>query len=267
MKKLIPVLLAALMLCVAWSEQSNTASIKDKSILKYFVNETMLSLELLDITLEKATARSVKPDKESEIRQLLSYTLKDQPSLISASFVDNKGVLLYAEPAEQKKVEGSDISMQEHVKAMLENPSPIFSSVFMAVEGKLAVVISRPLFDYRKRFVGSLNLLVDHEKLIEDFLSKHKLPDGYELLTMQTDGVIVYSSNKTERGKNIFTDPMFAGNESLQTLGREICANPSGNGSFTHSSNPGAASVNKIAIWENLTLHGKEWRAVLIKTR
>lgn len=235
-----------------------------KLSLERFVPDLQDRLDRIDASLAAAIEKSkVDVGKESEIRKLLNTLLDDNPDAVEASFVDAKGVMRLVEPREYKNFENTDISSQEHVKAMMNKPEPMLSGGFTAVEHFTAVVISRPLYDSKKAFAGSVSLLIRPELLVDSLLKKTAIPDDYELWIMQPDGMLIYDQDKGEIGRMLFSDPIYAGYENLLKLSRKIASAPAGEGSYIYLAPESDENAVKEAIWKTIRLHGREWRVVL----
>lgn len=237
---------------------------KLKVSLDSFVPRLQKQLNQYDNSLAKLIEKNkVDIDNESEIRKLLRDALAENPSLVEAAYIDNSGVMRYIEPLDYKNFENEDISSQAHIIAMKQKPSPQFIGGFMTVERFLASIIARPLFDKKGNFEGSIHLVIRPELLIDSLLKSSTVPEDYELWVMQPDGMIIYDQDKSEIGKNLFSDPLYADHESLLKLGRKISSTPSGEGSYIFLAPKLKDKVIKDAIWRTVRLHDGEWRVVL----
>lgn len=235
-----------------------------KLSLDRFVPDLQNRLNRIDESLAALIEKSrVDVKNESEIRNLLNALLDENPDIVEASFVDAKGVMRQAEPREYKNFENTDISSQEHEMIMLKKPAPLLSSGFMAVEHFTAVVVSRPLYDSKKIFAGSVNLLIHPELLVDSLLKKTIIPDDYELWIMQPDGMVIYDQDKEEIGRMLFSDPIYAGYENLLKLSRKIASDPAGEGSYIYLAPESNEKAIKKAIWQSVRLHNREWRVIL----
>lgn len=201
--------------------------------------------------------------QESDLRKLLTGVLRDNPEVITASFIDAQGILRYMMPSDYRNFENVDISSQKHVATMLQDHQPGFSDSFKAIEGFSAVTITRPLFDSANHFIGAINPVLRPELLIKSLLKQRPLPANYELWLMQPDGRIIYDQNPEEIGRMLFSDPLYAGYEGLLKLGKEIAAAPSGEGSYIFLAANAPEPVIKKALWQTVRLHNQEWRVVL----
>lgn len=234
--------------------------------LKQFVPQLQDTLTKIDATLSHGLGKKQGGlNSEAEIRGLLTDIIRGEPSVITASYIDLKGILRYIEPREYKNVEGSDISPQEHVIGMMKKPEPVFSQGFKAVEGFTAVVIAHPVSGSGKGYNGSINLILRPEFIVEPLLKNLSIPPEYELWIMQTDGQIIYDPDSDEIGRMLFSDPLYADYQSLQQLGRKIAANPSGVGEYIFEAPGRNEKVIKNASWDTVKLHRREWRVVLTR--
>ncbi len=237
---------------------------KLKLSLDRFVPLLQNQLNQYDSLLAKLIEKSnVDVDNESEIRKLLRDALSENLQIVEAAYIDGSGVMRYIEPSEYKNFENEDISLQAHIVAMRQKPSPQFIGGFMTVERFLASIIARPLFDRKGHFSGSIHLVIRPEILVDSLLKSSAVPEDYELWIMQPDGMIIYDQDKSEIGKNLFSDPMYADHESLLKLGKKISSTASGEGSYIFLAPKLKDKVIKKAIWRTVGLHNGEWRVVL----
>jgi hypothetical protein len=232
--------------------------------LEHFVPSLQKTLDQIDASLAGLMEDSgVNITHEAEMRSLLASVISANPSVVNAAFIDAAGVMRHIEPSEYKNFENVDISTQAQVVAMQKKPAPIFSGGFTAVEGFLAVDLARPVYDDEKNFAGSISALLRPELLIGGLLKDITIPADYELWIMQPDGLIIYDQDTDEIGRMLFSDPAYAGYETLLKLGKQIGATPAGEGSYIFVAPDSKAKVIKNAVWQTVRLHHQEWRVVL----
>jgi hypothetical protein len=232
--------------------------------LDRFARDLQDRLNQIDSSLaELVEANRSIVEKESGTRKLLVSFINENPDVVDASFVDSKGVLRQIEPSEYKNLENADVSMRDHVMAMLKTRHPLFSSGFSSFEGFLAVELARPLYDDKENFVGSINAFIRPELLIDPLLKKSVTPLDFELWIMQPDGLIIFDQDKEEIGRMLFSDPKYADYAGLLDLGKKIAANPTGKGNYIFLGPGLKEKVIKDAVWQTVGLHGREWRVVL----
>lgn len=232
--------------------------------LDRFIPDLQGALDGIDASLARLTAaRRVGVDNDAEVRALLGALLAENPAVIEAALVDRRGVLRQIEPGDYRNFENTDISDQAHVVAMRQNPAPVFSAGFRAVEGFLAVDLARPLHQDGE-FVASVSALIRPELLVAPLVRRSVIPADHELWIMQPeDGMIIYDQDQDEIGRLLFGDPAYAGYHALLGLGHRIARHDSGEGSYIFVAPAGGEKVIKKAVWQTVRLHGREWRVVL----
>jgi len=76
--------------------------------------------------------------------------------------------LLFTYPGVIKS--GTDLSYQPHNQRMAREHLALVSEPFRAVQGFNAIAVMEPVFDRNHQFVGSLNVLLDFEKMARDYV-------------------------------------------------------------------------------------------------
>ena len=229
-----------------------------KNIIKAFTAmDTILSREA-EILPEKAL-------EEQAVRAALQKLYSQIPSAVDCAFVNSAGRMLYIEPDDFKGHEGADISKQEHVMRLAETKKPVLSDLFKAVEGFHALDIEWPVFSGGGDVIGSLSILIKPEFFFSGIIREVVRGTDFDVWIMQKDGIILYDDDYEEIGRNLFTDPLYAGFPELQHLGRKIAAEPTGKGTYEFLSQGLKKRVKKQAWWATITFHGTEWRLVLVE--
>lgn len=232
--------------------------------LDRFVQDLQRRLDRIDGSVAKSIQEHrLKDRKEREIRELLGSIIDQDTDLVSASYVDDTGIVRHMEPSDYRNLENADVSTQEHVIAMLKTREPVFSRGFSSIEGFQAVDLARPLFDENNNFIGSIGVLFRPELLIDSLLETSVTPPDYELWIMQTDGLMIFDSDTTEIGRMLFRDPMYADYSGLLNLGKTIVSETAGKGSYIFLAPGTKENVIKNVAWQTVGLHGREWRVAL----
>jgi len=202
---------------------------------------------------------------ESGTRELLQEILSSSSQIVQAAYVNPEGLMQYIEPSDYRNYEGTDISAQEHVMQLRQTKQAVLSKAFMTVEGFQAISLAIPVYDDRNTFQGSVSILLRPELLLRPLLTRYEIPQDYEFTIMQTDGMIIYEEDEQELGKNLFTDPVFSGYDSIQELGHRISTAPLGEGDYSFLTSGHELSVVKIASWNSVNIYGREWRVIISK--
>jgi hypothetical protein len=214
-----------------------------------------------------------------ETRRILTELAARYPYVVDACTVDKNGIMVAVEPAAYHKFSGSDISGQEQVKRLWETGRPVISSVFMSVEGFPALDLEWPVFpasnqdsyqslegrvfNRQDELIGSVSLLIKQELLFASFAVPELQGQQPEMMVMQKDGYIVYDSDTSQIGRNVFTDPFYQDFTGLSDLTRRTVAERAGVGTYTPPDQPLQKQVLKRSVWTTVGLHGTEWRLII----
>jgi hypothetical protein len=199
---------------------------------------------------------------EMELRKLLQDCVAGRSYAIDATFIDNKGIMKFIEPKEYRNHEGSDISKQEAVIRMLKEKQPRMGNVFVSVEGIKSIDIEHPVFTRGKKFLGSISLLVNHEKMLGAFAKPIEKDLGIKCWIMQKDGLILYETDPTQTGLNLFTDPLYRDYPALIALGKQIIKKKQGEGFYTFVIHGTKKVVKKKAVWKTIHFFNNDWIVV-----
>lgn len=241
---------------------------KQMDYLQQIVPELQKSLNQTDQNIAKALASTKFESKDEEqIRGLLRAIIEQDSLIVNACFADTRSVLEIAEPSEYKHLEGSDISGQSHMIELAKKKKPLLSACFETEAGFHAVVNVHPLFAKKKKFLGSISIMIRPDRMATTLLNNLEIPKNYELWMMQTDGMIVSDQNPEKIGRMLFDDELNAQSPSFVELARKIAAAASGKGEYSLIDPQMQDSVTKAVAWDTVSLHGRQWRVVLQKTQ
>jgi len=92
-------------------------------------------------------------------------------------------------------------------------------------------------------------------------LSKLAIGQNLDLGVIDTNGTNVYTSNMTEIGKNILTDPIYSSFVELQTLIKnKMIPNAQGEGTYTYNAVGTNDPVQKQVKWDTVSAFGSDLR-------
>ncbi len=146
--------------------------------------------------------KDVSSLNENGKRMLINYLNKKSPVLSSISRIDSTGRLIWLTPY-NKKLIGTDISYQKHIKYLLENKTPTLSDVFIAVQGYRAIAFHYPIF-INGRFQGSIALLINFEYISKKYLENIAIGDSGYAWMLSRDGVMIYDPVPGISGASIY---------------------------------------------------------------
>ena len=186
---------------------------------------------------------------------------------IDCTAVDTKGMMVTIEPSSYSQFEGTDISAQKQVKAIIKKHKPVMSSVFKAVEGFPAVDVEYPVFSLQGKYIGSVSLFFKPETLFAQLLPPLLKGFPVDIWAMEKGGRIIYDVDVSEIGQNLFTAPAYQPFTELLKIGRRIAAKPEGRGSYQYKIHGENIVGEKNAYWKSVALYGTEWRIVGVHVR
>lgn len=225
------------------------------------------ALKMIGADMYRAAADMAQIDsgRELEIRKLLRECHIGRSYVIDAAFIDDKGVMKLIEPDPYRKHEGADISRQEAIVKMRKEKQPRMGSLFLSVEGIRAVDIEFPVFTEKKGLRGSLSLLVRPEELLRAMAAPVEGASRVNCWVMQRDGLILYETDPTQIGRNLFTDPLYQAYPALIALGRQTVEKREGKGFYSFLLHGSQQIVRKHAAWRTVRFFGKDWIVVVYR--
>jgi hypothetical protein len=238
-----------------------------EQVLHKVQKDIQAEMDHLDRDLETAAQKLSGLDLQSaQARSILTGLLPDRPYVVDASTINRSGEIVVLEPAAFHEFEGTDISQQEQVIRLYRTLKPVLSQNFRAVEGFEAADLEHPVFSPEKKITGAVSILFKPEILIGEIVVPSIKGTGFSIMLMQPDGRIIYETDPSQIGKNTFVDPLFQSFPQLLDLGREVSVKASGTGHYRFLNPESKQTVNKEALWVTFSLHGAEWRIMLIHT-
>ena len=239
------------------------ANANDLPILKEVHQKINEEFQRLDAAMKDAAHKlSISGLTGDGARSSLAGLCGNFTFAIDCTAVDPKGKMVTLEPSAYRHLEGTDISAQEQVKRVIKNHKPVMSSVFKAVEGFDAVDVEYPVFNPQGKYIGSVSLFFKPEIFFAQILPALTKSFPVDIWVMEKGGRIIYDTDISEIGLNLFTSPSFQPYAELQKLGRRIAAKQEGNGSYQYKVHGENTSAKKNAYWKSVDLYGTEWRVV-----
>jgi serine/threonine-protein kinase len=177
------------------------------------------------------------------------------------------GILAAAVPTTYAHVLGQDISAQEHIRWIMARGQPVFSKLFSAVEGFMAVSFQVPVME-GTLVKGTVSCLLRPEKFIPAALVAYSGPglDLSRIWCMQGDGAILYDIKAEEIGRNLFRDEIYADFPELQALGRRVAAEESGLGHYLFRALDRTKIIHKVSAWHTFSPTGQAaWKIVVVE--
>jgi len=232
-------------------------------VLENIRDQITMKFDAIDNDMSGAVRDIFPADRESyDTRSLLNSLYKTHKNVVDCAFVDEKGIIAVVEPEAYKNFQGQDISRQEHMRRLHQIQRPLVSEAFLSIEGFTAVDIAYPVFRGGV-FAGSLSMLLQPQEFLSAIIKPFLKDENMEIWVMQCDGVMLYTKDGNDIGKNIFIDDTYRNFPQLQQLAKKMIHEREGQGSYTFWYDGFANPVQKNAWWTTVELHGVQWRIVV----
>lgn len=191
------------------------------SAYKDVKDRTLNEFNLQQVTLAKQVARGIESyfiyyqrellflsklkyvsELEDQGRDLLSDFYKNHSDQIEAiTIVDSKGFLKFTYPLNNDAI-GRDISLQPHIKSIIETHKPTVSDVFLSIQGFRTIAYHIPIIidnDYK----GSIAILIPIDILGKRFLENVRTGEtGYGCMFSEV-GIELFSPFDNQTGKSV----------------------------------------------------------------
>jgi hypothetical protein len=198
--------------------------------------------------------------------QVLSRLVENNSLIVNAATSDAKDILTAVQPSSYSGIIAEDIHSQEQNIRMQATMMPAMSNMIPLVEGFPGVVMVAPIFDDSNRFMGSLSIVVQPSKLVNESIASTGATT-YSMWAMQSNGTLIYDPDPAQQGKNLLTDPIYTDYPEVQAFTQQVAAQQSGYGTYQYYvknlDQTQNQVVSKEAYWITVGIYGTEWRLVI----
>jgi hypothetical protein len=202
----------------------------------------------------------------AEAQKFLSKLLEINPNLVEAVTFSKDGKILSAECKVCEGAVGADISSQEHVAHVIKIKTPALSGEFLTVEGYNAIALAFPVFSRGGEFLGGISATFEPDNFLKALVVPKLSGTNCSIFVMQTDGLIVYSSDSNQIGNNLLEDPLYKPFPSLLTLVKKMLVERSGYGNYDFQvTKSNKTVVTKELYWTTAGLYDREWRLAVYR--
>jgi len=231
------------------------------SLLREFHDEVLDRLMLLDQTVLSAAAHAtaVGIDDPSTTEVLANVSNSSPDCVIDVITIDTEGRITGVYPPEFASAIGSDISDQPHIRVVLDQKKPVLSGMITTVEGVDAAVLAYPVLHVDGTIAGGISALFSPAGLIGGAVNSLQLTAPFSARVITVDGQILYSPDEEEIGSELFSDPGYELFLDVEQFKNRIRAEAKGSATI------GLSGVLKQIDWDTVSLHGTEWRLLIVK--
>ncbi len=200
------------------------------------------------------------------IREEIKKLVKSSDFVTEFSWITPSGILQIIEPPIYYASQGIDISGQDHIIKTFATKLPVLSHQFYAVEGFYASVVIHPVVK-NNIILGAVDALFYPEQLLENVLKPIFEGKDFEMWVMEKGGKTLYDQDAGEIGRNLFTDPLYAGFPELLVAARKIDTEESGTTTYSFYKAGTNQTVTKLTYWDTFELYGTQWKLVWVKAQ
>ena len=253
----------------AVAEQNKASAVRQEMVSQLMHTQNNVNSKLAE--LDNAVTAACQELSQTGLTgtaadKVLSGLVANNSLIVNAATADANDVLTAVQPSSYSGIIGKDIHTQEQNIWMHETMQPAMSNMIPLVEGFPGVVMVAPIFDDENRFRGSLSLVVQPSKLINESISSTGAIT-YAMWAMQSNGTLIYDPDPAQEGKNLLTDPIYADYPEVQAFARQVAEQRSGYGTYQYYIKNLNQSQNEVvskeAYWVTVGIHGTEWRLVV----
>jgi hypothetical protein len=234
-------------------------------LLDEVTNETVQVLTGIDqATSNAAIALGRTGISGPETDTVLEKALASNPAVLTVITIDTNGTIVSAEPEDVQMLIGQDIGDQAVVARALETRRPLMSELSPLVQGGDAVLIEYPVFGPDGRFTGVVSTAFSPYELVAPIADNAAAGTPYAFMVAQPGGRVLYDPDPLEVGKETFNETLYAEFPGILEFARQYGMNRSGYATYSFYSTGFGKVVNKEAFWTTVSLHGTEWRIMVI---
>jgi hypothetical protein len=102
-------------------------------------------------------------------------------------------------------------------------------------------------------------MLVKNEEMIRAVAKTIEKDLGVKCWVMQKDGLILYETDPTQTGLNLFTDSLYKDYPELIALGKRMVKEKKGEGFYTFLVHGTKNVVKKRAVWKTVHFFNNDW--------
>ncbi len=211
---------------------------------------------------KSAKALSDETLSSDNISEILNKKVAAIPFAHSSLVIEPSGLVTAAAPGEYESLIGMYLNDSAVTTANAEK-KPVLSDIFLLSEGFYGVSLSYPIFSQENEYLKYTDVTFRPEEFLRQYILPLIEQQRYDIMIVQSDGLIVYESNEEEIGRDALTDPLYS-DTTVHQAAVNITSLESGITSYQFWNKNWDKSVPREAVWDTLTFDNQEWRIVII---
>lgn len=223
------------------------------------VTSVSASMDSLSSSLSAAAAGLVQSGADTMlVRSEIQRLFRECSYGTEFVFTTPEGILQLVEPEIFYPSQSSDISRQAHIVKAFDTRLPVLSDVFSVVEGYHAVVEIHPIVTDGHLF-GGISGLFSPAFLIARSVVPIVGQEPFRIWVMEKSGVILYDTDPSLIGLNVFTDEAFEQFPEMKLACEKMIVEPFGKTSFQFRDNGSGNIVSTKVFWKTLLHQDNDW--------
>lgn len=200
----------------------------------------------------------------SNLQEKMSGIISDNHNVLTVTYIGNDGILKAITPKTEGISVGDSLSYQDSVAMMNENKTPLLTDLFELKQGGYAAAVYYPVFS-GDEYLGFISIAFSPENFFSNYARALKDDYGFEVMVLQTDGVILYDPDETETGQPTFDNPAYEDFPGIIEAAEKVVSDWSGSCEYSYYATGTEKEVTKKAFWTTVAGGGNEWRIMIIK--
>ncbi len=231
-----------------------------QALLSRYHEKTEAELRSLDNEMMLAGAHaSAVGSADPSTHEVLAYVTGTSEAIFDVVLLDAEGRIIDVYPDAYASAIGADISAQPHIRVILDEKKPVLSELLHTVEGEDGVSIAYPVVSADGRITGAISAIILPSVLLGGAAEKAEIGSPYSAWATQADGTVLYAEDPEEIGSMIFSDPGYEIFPDGERFRNGIGSDPEGAMILNFS------GVKKHILWDTVSLHGTDWRLLIVK--
>lgn len=227
-----------------------------------------IQASMADLTagIEQAAATLGASAALSATGPLLDGLLQRYPRAESFATTRAPGRIVAVAPAKYRQAVGADTSQLEHNRQVLARGVPILSRVYQAPEGFAAVTLVVPV-KQGNAIPGFVSVRIKAAEFLGGLLASGAQTATRLVWVVQDDGLILYDTDRSQIGLNLFREERFAQIPELRQLSLQISQQDAGVGYYQSPAAGQAVPSRRIASWVTLRpAENRGWKVVVLES-
>jgi hypothetical protein len=200
----------------------------------------------------------------ADLQEKISEAASDKDYILTVAYIGNDGVLKAIAPGSGGINIGDSLDYQESVVRMNENKTPLLTDLFELKQGGYAAAVYYPVFS-GDSYLGFISITFVPETFFSRSANELKEEYGFEVMVLQTDGLILYDPDESEAGQQTFNNPAYENFSEIIGAAEKVVKDWSGNCEYSYYATGTDDEVVKKAFWSTVETGGNEWRIMVIK--